>query len=181
TKPAGACVQNQAVARRWDCIAHYRRQLVQCFLLRDENLPESHPNPDRVLYLLQILDVRSFNPSDAFNPHRARVATAKITLQNAKPDEAYDVYISFDSEVTPGQFRLSLDGDPSQYGFSYTLFFQDEPVNPDEQESWLGLTLQGPNEAYIDARIIEESKAENAPAGTYSDTIRVSITPFDTI
>ncbi|NBK25512.1 MAG: hypothetical protein EOM68_26270 [Spirochaetia bacterium] len=140
-----------------------------------------HPNPDRVLYLLQILDVRSFNPSDAFNPHRARVATAKITLQNAKPDEAYDVYISFDSEVTPGQFRLSLDGDPSQYGFSYTLFFQDEPVNPDEQESWLGLTLQGPNEAYIDARIIEESKAENAPAGTYSDTIRVSITPFDTI
>jgi len=65
--------------------------------------------------------------------------------------------------------------------FSYTLFFQDEPVNPDEQESWLGLTLQGPNEAYIDARIIEESKAENAPAGTYSDTIRVSITPFDTI
>ena len=138
---------------------------------------ESHP-PQVLQYLLSIIDEQTIELSDAYWPDRTVVAKAKIDLINATPGTNYKVDIKFDSNsVNLGKFHLHLDGDLNQYGIPYSLYFKQDIVVPGENIRWNQI-LNYPEQTIKLTGVIQDD-VERAPAGTYRDTITVTITAVD--
>lgn len=141
--------------------------------------PDSdEPIPD-VEYLLSILDVTQFTISDAFEYGKAKVAEASLTLNNSQLDTNYGVKITFTNTLDSTYFCLHLNGQVNLYSIPYTLLFGGEEVEAGVPIDWSSLTA-GDNLKEIEVTNINEARADVAPAGDYSDTIIVNITPNDT-
>lgn len=138
-------------------------------------------HPLQVLqYLLSIINEQAINLPDAYGTNKTNVAKARIDLINATTGTNYKVDIKFESSsVYLGKFHLHLDGDLNQYGIPYYLFFRQDVVVPGANIRWAQI-LNHPERTIKVTGIIQDD-AEKAPAGTYRDTITVTITPVDTI
>lgn len=136
-------------------------------------------HPLQVLqYLLSIINERTIDLSDAYGSNRTNVAKARIDLVNATSGTNYKVDIKFESNsVYQGKFHLHLDGDLNQYGIPYDLFFKQETVVPGANIRWAQI-LNHPERVIKVTGVIQDD-AERAPAGTYRDTITVTITAVD--
>ena len=106
------------------------------------------------------------------------MAKAKIDLINATAGTNYKVDIKFESfSVDQGKFHLHLDGDLNLYGIPYYLYFKQDIVVPGEDIRWNHI-LNQPEKAIKVTGVIQDD-AERAPAGSYRDTITVTITAVD--
>ena len=136
-------------------------------------------HPLQVLqYLLSIIEERTINLPDAYGTNKTKVAKAKIDLINATTGTNYKVDIKFESfSVYQGKFHLHLDGDLNLYGIPYYLYFKQDIVVPGENIRWNQI-LNHPEKVIKVTGVIQDD-AERAPAGTYKDTITVTITAVD--
>ena len=115
---------------------------------------------------------------DAYGSKKTKVAKAKIDLINATSGTNYKVDIKFESNsVNQGKFHLHLDGDLNQYGIPYYLYFKQDLVVPGTNIRWSHI-LEHPEKVIKVTGVIQDD-AERAPAGTYHDTITVTITAVD--
>ena len=140
-------------------------------------------HPLQVLqYLLSIINERTIDLSDAYGSNRTNVAKARIDLVNATSGTNYKVDIKFESNsVYQGKFHLHLDGILSQYSIPYDLYFKQDIVEPGVNIRWGNIQANTANEKTIEVTGVIQDEAERAPAGTYRDTITVTITPVDTV
>ncbi|MDD4573047.1 MAG: spore coat protein U domain-containing protein [Sphaerochaeta sp.] len=144
--------------------------------------PDPDPNPDKPDYLLSIIQEPAISLPDAYGTNRTKVAKAKITMENAESGKKYKVDIKFDSDsVYQGRFYLHLDGILSQYSIPYDLYFKQDIVEPGVNIRWGNIQANTANEKTIEVTGVIQDDAERAPAGTYRDTITVTITPVDTV
>lgn len=136
-------------------------------------------HPLQVLqYLLSIIEERTINLPDAYGTNKTKVAKAKIDLINATAGTNYKVDIRFESlSANQGKFHLHLDGDLNLYGIPYYLYFKQNIVVPGEDIRWNHILNQP--EKNIKVTGVVQDDAERAPAGTYRDTITVTITAVD--
>lgn len=152
-------------------------------------LPSSVPYVDDdhppLLFLLSIINERTINLFEAYGTEKTRVAKANIEILNAETGSEYKVNIKFDSSsVSQGSFNLHLDGNHNLYGIPYTLFFKQQEVVPGDFILWKHLkpgSTDNSNTKAIEVTGVAQIIAEAAPAGTYSDTITVTIIPVDTL
>lgn len=133
-----------------------------------------------VSYLLSIIDEQSFSITQAYGSNIARVARAQLTIANAVPNTNYGVHVIFSNQYNNTAFKLHLDGILNSYFIPYTLRFNNQNVVAGSAISWTGLS-GGTFTKDIEVTQVDSFKAEMAPAGIYSDTITVNITPIDTI
>ncbi len=133
-----------------------------------------------VSYLLTIIDEQSFSIANAYGAQSVRVARAQLTLANTLPNTNYGVSVVFSNTTNTSNFSLHLDGLEGTYAIPYTLLFNANPVRGGIPETWTNLS-EGTYTKDILVTNIDATKAEMAPAGLYSDTITVNITPNDTI
>lgn len=137
---------------------------------------EEHPL--QVLqYLLSLIEEQEINLPDAYDLGKTEVAKAKIDLIYATPGEKYKVNINFNSlNAQLEDFYLHLDGDPNLYGIPYALDFDGDPAYPGQNILWKDIPASVSSEKTIYVTGISQVVAESAPAGTYHDTITVTIT-----
>jgi hypothetical protein len=133
-----------------------------------------------VSYLLSIYDNQSFTISQAYGSNVARVARAQLVITNAAADTTYGVHVVFSNRSNSPHFSLHLDGLSNLYAIPYTLRFNGQDVTGGSPIGWTGLG-EGIFTKDIQVTRVDSFKAEMAPAGIYSDTITVNITPIDTI
>ncbi|WP_298504300.1 hypothetical protein [uncultured Sphaerochaeta sp.] len=133
-----------------------------------------------VSYLLSILDNESFSITQAYGTQIARVARAQLTIANAASNTSYGVQVVFNNRYNNPYFSLHLDGLSNLYSIPYTLHFNGQDVVGGSPIGWLGL-LEGTHTKDIQVTKVDSIKADMAPAGIYSDTITINITPIDTI
>ena len=110
----------------------------------------------------------------------ARVARAQLEITNAAADTTYGVHVVFSNRSNSPHFSLLLDGLSNLYAIPYTLRFNGQDVSGGSPIGWTGLS-EGTFTKDIQVTRVDGFKAEMAPAGIYSDTITVNITPIDTI
>ncbi|MGB4407346.1 MAG: hypothetical protein WBI82_10850 [Sphaerochaeta sp.] len=136
-------------------------------------------HPLQVLqYLLSIIEEQMISLPDAYGANMTKVAKAKIDLINATTGTNYKVDIKFESNsVNQGKFHLHLDGDLNQYGIPYYLYFKQDLVVPGTNIRWSHI-LEHPEKVIKVTGVIRDD-AERAPAGSYHDTITVTITAVD--
>lgn len=134
----------------------------------------------QVTYTLSILDEQSFTITGAYGTSIAKVARAQLSVANALTSKTYGVNVVFTNQYNSPSFSLHLDGITNQYAIPYTLRFNSQDVLGGSPISWTGLN-NGTFTRDIEATRVDSFKAEMAPAGLYSDTITVNITPIDTI
>jgi hypothetical protein len=72
-----------------------------------------------------------------------------------------------------------LDGAVGNFSIPYTLRFNGAQVGGGQEIPWHNLFTSQTNFKDIFLTGIDPLTAENAPAGEYSDTITVQITPVD--
>ncbi len=133
-------------------------------------------------YLLSIINVNQIDLFRAYGSLKTKVADAQITLINGSPDDSYEVNISFNSSsVVSGRFNLSLDGNQDLYKIPYDLRFNETAVIPGDDIPWEDIHYINTSEIPIYITNIGQTTVDQAPAGTYSDTITVTIIPVDTI
>ncbi|MBI9095814.1 MAG: spore coat protein U domain-containing protein [Sphaerochaeta sp.] len=147
-------------------------------------LPDTVPyvddyHPPQVLqYLLSIIKEQMIDLPDAYGAKKTKVAKAKIEIINATTGTNYKVDIKFESNsVNQGKFHLHLDGDLNQYGIPYYLYFKQDLVVPGANNRWNHI-LEHPEKVIKVTGVIQDD-AEQAPAGSYQDTITVTITAVD--
>jgi len=133
-----------------------------------------------VSYLLSILDNESFSITQAYGTQIARVARAQLTIANAAPNTSYGVQVVFNNRYNNPHFSLHLDGLSNLYSIPYTLRFNGQDVVGGSPIGWSGL-LEGTHTKDIQVTKVDSIKADMAPAGIYSDTITITITPIDTV
>lgn len=133
-----------------------------------------------VSYLLSIVDNQSFSITQAYGTQIARVARAQLTIANSVPNASYGVQVVFSNRSNSPHFSLHLDGLSSLYSIPYTLRFNGKDVVGGSPIGWTGL-LEGTHTKDIQVTKVDGIKADMAPAGIYSDTITINITPIDTI
>ncbi|MFA6841007.1 MAG: hypothetical protein ACOX6K_01020 [Sphaerochaetaceae bacterium] len=145
-----------------------------------EPVPYGDPEETPVEYLFLIDDDVAFTRSSAYGASSSKVATANLTVSNASSDKTYGVDVVFSNAENGTSFSLHLNGDASLYAIPYVLRFNGEDVVGGTPISWSPV-VNGINSKDIYITGISSSTAEAAPAGTYTDTITVTVTPKDTI
>ena len=130
------------------------------------------------IYSLTIFEDAPFTVQQAYGAARASIASAQITLENAKATEDYGVEIDFSSTSYDDTFNLHLGGLANQYAIPYSLQFLNEEVISGVPIIWDDL-INGINSQDIYVTNINATVADRAPAGEYSDIITVTITPIE--
>jgi hypothetical protein len=133
-----------------------------------------------VEYMLSVIDEASFDVDNAIGTKTTKAAIAQMTLANTTSGTSYGVYIKFKDSNNDTTFSLGLDGSKDIYTIDYTLKFLSQNVEGGVPILWDSLT-EGINQKDILVTGISQSQAELAPAGDYSDTITISVTPIDTL
>jgi len=143
--------------------------------------PLYYDNPlvTQTQYLLSIVDAPAFSIQDAYLQDSVKVAEARLGLQDAEPSMTYGVVLVFSNRTNSQDFRLYLDGVVGNYSIPYTLRFNGDQVWGGQEIPWENLSTSQTNYKDIFLSGIDPITAENAPAGEYSDTITVQITPVD--
>lgn len=150
------------------------------------------PDPDPPDYQFTIIQDPqiNLNLSQAYESS-AKVADAQMTIIDGIQGETYEAYISFASNSVDSEgFNLRLTDNQNLYKIPYNLIFNNESVVPvvlgvtptsNQIIPWEGIHYQNATVLPIYVTGIDQSTAEQAPAGTYSDTITVTIIPVDTL
>ena len=148
------------------------------------------PEPDPPDYQFTIINETTINLSQAYESS-AKVADAQMTIIDGIQGETYEAYISFASNSVDSEgFNLRLTDNQNLYKIPYNLIFNNESVVPvvlgvtptsNQIIPWEGIHYQNATVLPIYVTGIDQSTAEQAPAGTYSDTITVTIIPVDTL
>jgi hypothetical protein len=140
--------------------------------------PDSPYSPAN--YLLTILEDGQFAVDNALGTKTTKAAKAQVLVSNTSDGGAYGVYITFKDNNNDSSFSLGLDGSKSIYTIGYTLKFLSEVVEGNVPILW-NTMKEGINQEEITITGIDAQEAELAPAGDYSDTLTVTITPIDTV
>lgn len=128
-------------------------------------------------YTLSIIDAHDFSVDKAYGAASIPIATAQLAITQGSSNKTYGVRVAFSSN---NGFALQLGGVPNQYTIPYSLRFLNQTVVPTSQITWSNLP-PGIHTKPIEVTGINSNKAEFAPAGYYSDTITIAITPIDSI
>jgi hypothetical protein len=146
--------------------------------------PVPYDDPDNTYsapdYLLTILEDGQFTVDNALGTKTTKAAKAQVLLSNSTEGTSYGVYITFKDNNNDSSFSLGLDGSKSVYAIGYTLKFLSEVVQGNVPILWDNMA-EGINQQDIIITGIDAQEAELAPAGDYSDTLTVTITPIDTV
>ena len=146
----------------------------------------AHP-PVRPSFAISLDKTPSITLSQAYTGGNQppTVAEASVAITNGKPNKTYKVFIKFDSSsVLNSQFRLRLTNFPTVYAIPYTFLFGTDTVTPGIDIPWDGLVINPTgqqNKKTIKVTGIDQTTAEKAVSGGYSDTITVTITASDTV
>lgn len=158
-------------------------------ILLEESLPyvdAAHP-PVRPSFAISLVKTPSITLSQAYTGGNQppTVANASVAITNGKPNKTYKVFIKFDSSsVLNSNFRLRLTNFPTVYAIPYTFLFGTDTVTPGIDIPWDGLVINPTgqqNKKTIKVTGIDQTTAEKAVSGGYSDTITVTITASDTV
>jgi len=130
-----------------------------------------------VFEILQLENEKSINLIDAIGTFKAKVGTAKITVEgNYSPN----IGVSFTGEhgSPNGNFRLKHKEVESY--IPYSLFFGNPPLQVESGPfmTW-GQIVLGENLKNLHVGNIDHQLAAASIAGEYSETITVTITPVD--
>lgn len=138
--------------------------------------PTLHP-----IYDFSIINVQNLNLSLAYNNNSTTVAQAQaqVTLSNPKPGKNHGISIVFSKQQGSNSFALRSIADPTKT-IPYSLRLQNVPVVLNQEITWRPLA-EGQNLKNIQITDIAPSTVDASLAGTYSDTIVITITPLDTI
>jgi hypothetical protein len=131
-------------------------------------------------YLLTILEDGQFTVDNALGTKTTKAAKAQVVVSDATDGASLGVYITFKDNNNDSSFSLGLDGSKSIYTIGYTLKFLSEVVQGNVPILW-NTMVEGINQQDIMITGIDAQEAELAPAGDYSDTLTVTITPIDTV
>jgi hypothetical protein len=138
-------------------------------------------------YVFEILDnPMNFDLQQAILGTRPVIATVQLKVTNAQENTEYGVEIAFTSK-DPAGFKLHLDGDLTQHGIPYQLYF-DYDLNPIPHSTfieWGNLFVSGENTGIIQRNITvsvnDGPELGEAPQGQYSDTVTVNIIPLESL
>ena len=112
------------------------------------------------------------------------IARLQLKVFLAEENTEYGVEIAFSSS-DPDGFELHLNGDISEYGFPYRLFLGNEEITNNIFMVWNQLYTQNNDTASVikDVSVLvnPDPQVDNAPQGSYKDTVTVLIVPLDTI
>lgn len=144
-----------------------------------EGVPFTHQ------YEFKILDnPMNFDLQQAILGNRPVIATLELKVTNAQENIEYGVEIAFTSKDPTG-FKLHLDGDLSQHGIPYQLYF-DYDLNPIPHSTfieWGNLFVSGDStgtmQRNITVSVNDGPELGEAPQGQYSDTVTVNVVPLE--
>lgn len=126
----------------------------------------------------------SFILEDALSGFRPIIATLQLQVTNAVPGNEYGVNIAFSSKDSSG-FILHLDGDLAKHGIPYHLFMGTEEILNNQVTIWRQLFTLSNYLAVatkeISVSVTDLNAVNEAPEGTYQDTVTVLIIPLDTL
>src|SRR5690554_3281182 len=132
-------------------------------------------DPLPIMFQINIVENSPFILSQAYNSD-VKVATAELTVINGEPGQTYAVEFKFSNPQNANTFSLRPQGNPNGYAIPYRLKFGSiNNVVGNTLYEWDSLSHIGANSRDIKVYDISRSVAENAPAGTFEDTILVEI------
>ncbi|MXI87405.1 hypothetical protein [Sphaerochaeta halotolerans] len=143
-------------------------------------VPYGPPN-NQVEYLFSIIiNQQNFTISDAYYPDKAEVASLALTLNNSESSLPYTFQIVFTNQTKSQNFSLHLDDPTLLKVIPYVLEFNNQHVYGNQAINWsVSGDQQHVEKVFVTS--IDSVTAENAVAGSYTDTITVEIIPPDTI
>ena len=141
-----------------------------------EPIPYGEPEA-QVRYLLSIHHDDAFDISHAYGTKRVQIATAKVLLENAMQSTTttYGVNVTFRNTLGTQSFMLNHSDASVNFPIPYKLYFGDTLVVGNEMIEWGPLAPVNENTRPILVPDINQSRAEIALEGNYSDTIYIDI------
>lgn len=116
--------------------------------------------------------------------NRIEIATVSLQVIDALPDHEYGVEIAFSSSDPLG-FSVHLNGDLSEHGIPYRLYLGDSEIQNKQFTVWRNLftngTTIGEAQKSITVSVDPGTAIDEAPEGTYHDTVTVVVIPLDTL
>ncbi len=132
-------------------------------------------DPVPVMFQINILENSPFVLSQAYN-NDVKVATAELIVVNGESGQTYGVEVKFTNPQNANTFSLRPQDKPNGYAIPYRLKFGSiNNVVGNTLYDWNNLSPTGGNSRDIKVYDISRSVVENAPAGTFEDTILVEI------
>lgn len=120
---------------------------------------------------------RTIDLGQAVGAARARVGQARLTLSGYNSGSAQGVSLTFTDNNGSSNFRLKHENTASYIPFS--LFLDGQAVSKGTPISWGNLTFGPNNVKELKVGAITNQAIASSLAGTYSDTITVTIMPLD--
>lgn len=137
------------------------------------------PIGDIPLPLTYHINIRNESPFDlnhTYNSTGVKVATTEVVIGNGEAGVNYNLQIKFTNPQNSPDFTLRPQDRPTGYSIPYNLRFGDiNGIKGGTLYNWNGLLSTHVNTKEIKIYNVDKSRADQAPAGIFEDTITVEI------
>lgn len=155
--------------------------LISGFTVPQEGVPFGDPL-EQILYNFTIINnVDSFNLAYAIRDGMAFLATAQVSISNSESTKPCGVRLTFANLTNTDTFMMTHEDPSVDQAIEYKLFFNGSTIDPGDSVDWDGLSYGRTFQKDINVIITQEREVADLLAGTYSDTIKVNLTPKDTV
>ncbi|WP_320127516.1 hypothetical protein [uncultured Sphaerochaeta sp.] len=122
---------------------------------------------------------KNLDIEDITTPWPRKVGTASLELEGTPSSRTYGVTLTFQDGNGGTGNNFLLKDETEAYSIPFSLYLDGGEVTNSIPILWDGLSADSTVTKAITAAPVNLSESQKLPAGTYSDTVIVSITPQD--
>ncbi|NLA92259.1 MAG: hypothetical protein GX842_02310 [Spirochaetales bacterium] len=132
--------------------------------------------PTPLMYHINIRNEPPFDLSRSYDSSGVKVATTEVVIGNGEVGVNYNLQVKFTNPQNTADFTLRPKNQPQGYSIPYSLRFGDiNGIKGGTLYDWNNLLSTNVNSKELKIYNLNKSRADQAPAGVFEDTITVEI------